>query len=71
MIEFEKGTIEEILVRLHDIGLQLNDNSNVKSVPMEKYKELLDLSIHVARKTIDFSNTIDEIIEDMENKTIV
>ncbi|WP_419880940.1 hypothetical protein ACN6MY_15135 [Peribacillus sp. B-H-3] len=67
MIDFDSGSMEEVLIHLQNIGLQLNEFEKTnQSISIEKYKELLEFSISIARRTNDVSLTIDEIIEDME-----
>jgi hypothetical protein len=67
MYKLEKGSMEEVLVHLQNIGLQLNDYEKTNTtVPVSAYKELLEFSISIARRTNDVSDTIDEIIEEIE-----
>ncbi|MDQ0220443.1 hypothetical protein ELQ35_14180 [Peribacillus cavernae] len=69
MYEIEKGSMEEVLMILQNIGLQLNEYEKTNTViPVKTYKELLEFSISIARQTNDVSDTIDEIIETIENK---
>lgn len=68
MFELEKGSLEEVLIILQNIGLQINEyeKSNV-SIPIKSYKELLEFSISIARRTHNVSETIDEMIDHIEN----
>lgn len=68
MYNTEKGSMEEILMILQNIGLQINEFEKTNSVvPVTAYKELLEFSITIARRTSDVSDTIDDIIETIEN----
>lgn len=68
MFEMEKGSMEEVLLHLQNIGLQLNEfEKNNAVIPVQSYKELLEFSISIARRTNDVSETIDEIIGDLES----
>lgn len=68
MFEMEKGSMEEVLLHLQNIGLQLNEfEKNNAVIPVQSYKELLEFSISIARRTNDVSDTIDEIIGDLES----
>lgn len=67
MFEMEKDSMEEVLLHLHNIGLQLNEYEKENTaVPVRYYKELLEFSIQIARRTNDVSLTIDEILDDLE-----
>jgi hypothetical protein len=67
MYEIEKGSIQEMLFILQDIGLQLNEyEKNHTDISVKAYKELLEFSIVVARRTTDVSDTVDEIIDVIE-----
>ncbi|WP_230130919.1 hypothetical protein [Bacillus sp. CECT 9360] len=69
MYKIEKGSMEEVLMILQNIGLQLNEYEKTNTViPIATYKELLEFSISIARRTNDVSDTIDDIIETIENK---
>jgi hypothetical protein len=69
MYKIEKGSMEEVLMILQDIGLQLNDYQKTNTViPVKTYKELLEFSISIARRTNDVSGTIDDIIDMIENQ---
>lgn len=69
MYQIEKGSMEEGLLHLQNIGLQLNEfEKSNDSIPVKNYKELLEFSISIARRTNDVSDTIDEIIQDIESK---
>ncbi|RFU60878.1 hypothetical protein [Peribacillus glennii] len=69
MYKIEKGSLEEVLMILQNIGLQLNDYEKTNTmIPVASYKELLEFSIAIARRTNDVSDTIDEIIETIEDK---
>lgn len=69
MYQIEKGSMEEVLLHLQNIGLQLNEfEKRNESIPVKHYKELLEFSISIARRTNDVSDTIDEIIQDIESK---
>lgn len=64
MYELEKGSIAEVLMTLQNIGLQLNDyQKNNDTISIDAYRELLEFSISIARRTNDVSDTIDEIID--------
>ncbi|MEW9110353.1 hypothetical protein ACQCT6_19300 [Cytobacillus gottheilii] len=68
MFEMEKGSMEEVLLHLQNIGLQLNEYEKSNAViPVQSYKELLEFSINIARRTNDVTETIDEIIGDLES----
>lgn len=68
MYEIEKGSMEEVLMILQNIGLQLNEFEKTNTViPVKTYKELLEFSISIARRANDVSDTIDDIIETIEN----
>ncbi|MDF2039023.1 hypothetical protein P2R12_18830 [Cytobacillus oceanisediminis] len=69
MYQIEKGSMEEVLLHLQNIGLQLNEFEKTNDlIPVKNYKELLEFSISIARRTSDVSDTIDEIIQDIESK---
>ncbi|GLB58622.1 hypothetical protein [Cytobacillus sp. NCCP-133] len=69
MYQIEKGSMEEVLLHLQNIGLHLNEFEKTnESIPVKNYKELLEFSISIARRTNDVSVTIDEIIQDIESK---
>ncbi|QOK25458.1 hypothetical protein IIE26_17265 [Cytobacillus oceanisediminis] len=69
MYQIEEGSMEEVLLHLQNIGLQLNEfEKSNDSIPVKNYKELLEFSISIARRTNDVSDTIDEIIQDIESK---
>ncbi|PLR79755.1 hypothetical protein CVD25_17775 [Bacillus canaveralius] len=67
MYGIEKGSLEEALMLLQDIGLQLNEYQKSNStIPIEHYRELLEFSISIARQTNEVSETIDEMMQDIE-----
>ncbi|MBT2756244.1 hypothetical protein AB1K84_22245 [Mesobacillus foraminis] len=69
MFDVQKGSMEEVLVILQNIGLQINDYQKTNTmISVDLYKELLEFSISIARKTNEVSETIDEIIEDIEQQ---
>ncbi|PLR76556.1 hypothetical protein CU633_14470 [Bacillus sp. V3-13] len=69
MYGIEKGSLEEALMLLQDIGLQLNEYEKSNStIPIEYYRELLEFSISIARQTNEVSETIDEMMQDIERK---
>lgn len=67
MYEVEKGSIEEAIMILQNLGLKMNEYEKTNSmIPVDKYKELLEFTIAVARKTNDITLTIDELMNDIE-----
>jgi hypothetical protein len=69
MFDIQKGSMEEVLVILQNIGLQINEYEKSNTmISVEAYKELLEFSISIARKTNEVSETIDEMIEDIERQ---
>ncbi len=69
MFDIQKGSMEEVLVILQSIGLQVNEyEKNNSMISIEAYKELLEFSISIARKTNEVSETIDEMIQDIEQQ---
>ncbi|MCA1039373.1 hypothetical protein LCM00_07695 [Bacillus infantis] len=69
MFKAERGSMEEALYILQNIGLQLNEYEKTNSdIPVKNYKELLEFSISIARKTTEVSETIDEMIGDIESQ---
>ncbi len=67
MYEVEKGSIEEAIMILQNLGLKMNEYEKTNSmIPVVKYKELLEFTIAVARKTNDITVTIDELMNDIE-----
>ncbi|WP_409302028.1 hypothetical protein [Peribacillus sp. SCS-155] len=67
MYKLDKGSMEEVLIHLQNIGLQLNEYEKTNTmVSVAAYRELLEFSISIARRTNDVSETIDEIIEEIE-----
>lgn len=69
MFEVERGSVEEAIMILQNLGLKVNEYEKTNpTIPVEKYKELLEFTIAVARKTNEITDTIDEMIEDIETK---
>ncbi|CAM3680158.1 hypothetical protein [Mesobacillus zeae] len=69
MFAMEKGSMDEVLMILQDIGLQINDYEKSNSmISVKTFKELLEFSISIARRTNEVSETIDELIEDIEKQ---
>jgi len=69
MFEIEKGSIEEAIMILQNLGLKMNDYEKTNSmIPVEKYKELLEFTIAIATKTSEITDTIDEMMEDIQAK---
>ncbi|PLR97508.1 hypothetical protein [Bacillus sp. T33-2] len=69
MYGIEKGSWEEAILLLQDLGLQLNEFEKSNSmIPIKNYKELLEFSISLARRTNEISDTIDEMLDDIEQK---
>ncbi|WP_210366257.1 hypothetical protein [Bacillus sp. REN3] len=69
MFEVEKGSVEEAIMILQNLGLKINEFEKTSPmIPVEKYKELLEFTIAVARKTNEVTDTIDELLEDIEAK---
>lgn len=69
MFEVEKGSVEEAIMILQNLGLKVNEYEKTNSmIPVEKYKELLEFTIAVARKTNDVTVTIDEMMDDIAEK---
>ncbi|KKK34410.1 hypothetical protein WQ57_22940 [Mesobacillus campisalis] len=69
MFDIQKGSMEEVLVILQNIGLQINEYEKSNTmISVEAYKELLEFSISIARRTNEVSETIDEMIEDIEKQ---
>lgn len=69
MFEIEKGSVEEAIMILQNLGLKMNEYEKTNSmISVEKYKELLEFTIAVAKKTNEITDTIDEMIEDIETK---
>ncbi|WP_071459244.1 hypothetical protein [Bacillus massilinigeriensis] len=69
MFAMEKGSMEEVLLILQDIGLQINDYEKKQSmISVKTFKELLEFSISIARRTNEVSETIDELIDDIEKR---
>jgi hypothetical protein len=69
MFDIQKGSMEEVLVILQNIGLQINEYEKSNTmISVEAYKELLEFSISIARRTNEVSETIDEMIEDIERQ---
>lgn len=66
MFEVEKGSVEEAIMILQNLGLKVNEYEKTNSmIPVDKYKELLEFTIAVARKTNDVTVTIDEMMDDI------
>lgn len=69
MFDVEKGSVEEAIMILQNLGLKINEYEKTNSmIPVEQYKELLEFTIAVARRTNEITETIDEMIEDIETK---
>lgn len=69
MYEVERGSVEEAIMILQNLGLRVNEYEKANSmIPVEKYKELLEFTIAIARKTNEVADTIDEMMEDIETK---
>jgi predicted Fe-Mo cluster-binding NifX family protein len=69
MYEVERGSVEEAIMILQNLGLKVNEYEKTNStIPVEKYKELLEFTIAIARKTNEVTDTIDEMMEDIETK---
>ena len=69
MFDVEKGSVEEAIMILQNLGLKVNEYEKTNSmIPVEYYKELLEFTIAVARKTNEITDTIDELIQDIEAK---
>ncbi|RSD28260.1 hypothetical protein [Mesobacillus subterraneus] len=67
MFDIEKGSVEEAIMILQNLGLKVNEYEKTNSmIPVEKYKELLEFTIAVARRTGEVTDTIDEMMEDIE-----
>lgn len=51
MIEFEKGSMEEALIHLQNVGLIMNEyKQQGKSATYEQYEDLLSYAIKVVRQ---------------------
>jgi hypothetical protein len=69
MFELDKGSVEEAIMVLQNLGLKINEYEKTNSmIPVDKYKELLEFTIAVARKTAEITDTIDEMMDDIEAK---
>ena len=69
MFDVERGSVEEAIMILQNLGLKVNEYEKTNSmIPVEKYKELLEFTIAVARKTNDVTVTIDEMMDDISTK---
>lgn len=69
MFEVERGSVEEAIMILQNLGLKINEYEKSNTmISIEKYKELLEFTIAVARKTNEITDTIDDLIEDIETK---
>lgn len=69
MLNIEKDSMQEVLMILQNIGLQLNEyEKNHNTISVESYKDLLDFSISIARRTNSVSETIDELLDDVQRK---
>ncbi|MFT9598200.1 hypothetical protein [Mesobacillus sp.] len=69
MFEVERGSVEEAIMILQNLGLNVNEYEKTNSmIPVEKYKELLEFTIAVARKTNEVTVTIDEMMDDIATK---
>lgn len=69
MFELEKGSVEEAIMVLQNLGLKINEYEKTNAmIPIDKYKELLEFTIAVARKTAEITDTIDEMMDDIESK---
>lgn len=69
MLEVERGSVEEAIMILQNLGLKVNEYEKTNAmIPVEKYKELLEFTIAVARKTNDITVTIDEMMDDIAEK---
>jgi hypothetical protein len=69
MFEVERGSVEEAIMILQNLGLKVNEYEKTNSmIPVEKYKELLEFTIAVARKTNEVTVTIDEMMDDIATK---
>ena len=69
MFEVERGSVEEAIMILQNLGLKVNEYEKTNSmIPVEIYKELLEFTIAVARKTNDITVTIDEMMDDIAEK---
>ncbi|MBT2695190.1 hypothetical protein [Bacillus sp. ISL-55] len=69
MFEVERGSVEEAIMILQNLGLKVNEYEKTNSmIPVEKYKELLEFTIAVARKTNEVTMTIDEMMDDIATK---
>ncbi|WP_423409819.1 hypothetical protein AABM38_07440 [Heyndrickxia sp. MSNUG] len=67
MFEIEKGSIEEAIMILQNLGLKMNEYEKVNSmISVEKYKELLEFTIAIATKTSEITDTIDEMMDDIQ-----
>jgi hypothetical protein len=67
MFDVEKGSVEEAIMILQNLGLKVNEYEKTNSmIPVGNYKELLEFTIAVARKTSEITDTIDEMMEDIE-----
>ncbi|ESU32774.1 hypothetical protein G3A_09680 [Bacillus sp. 17376] len=69
MFEVERGSVEEAIMILQNLGLKVNEYEKTNTmIPIEKYKELLEFTIAVARKTNQVTVTIDEMMDDIATK---
>ncbi|WP_174734971.1 hypothetical protein [Mesobacillus harenae] len=69
MLNIQKDSMQEVLMILQNIGLQLNEyEKNHNTISVESYKDLLDFSISIARRTNSVSETIDELLDDVQKK---
>ena len=69
MFDVERGSVEEAIMILQNLGLKVNEYEKTNSlIPVEKYKELLEFTIAVARKTNEVTVTIDEMMDDIATK---
>ncbi|RFU70949.1 hypothetical protein D0469_03095 [Peribacillus saganii] len=64
MYTVEKGSIEEALLHLQNLGLKVNEfQKDNNAVSVDSYKELLDYSISVLREVNNYTAKIKHIFE--------
>ncbi|MNF87660.1 hypothetical protein D3C84_701310 [compost metagenome] len=63
MFEVEEGSIEHVLLKLQDVGLEINEHRiHLREVSLEDYENLLNHNIEVLQAFRDYHNNVNEFL---------
>ncbi|PLR99508.1 hypothetical protein [Bacillus sp. T33-2] len=67
MFQVEKGSMEEAMMNLQNIGLIMNEQKqNGKPVTYEQYHDLLDYTLSIVRQVDTYTKEINELFDQVK-----